>query len=338
MEKRIQLLLLLLYAVIMTAGAQNSPATAPCKDSLYVFRFVATNDMFYIPWKGNDRELARLTEMIEAYRDDILAQRIPVFVDGWCTSQSDRENNLRTAAMRSNRVKSELILRASLKESCFVTHNHVDVYEGLKDVVTVVLRVPVEETVQEIAPAQPENTAGEAQPKEPATPEVAKKEPGKQPAPQQKPQEAVSELPSALPPPETYCFAVRTNLLYDAFLMPTIGMEWRVNPDWGIKLDGSSRGGAESRTKCRKCGCSTLKYAGTCSATDAFMWEHPAATASTTFINTPSATSFPNTRAIRAWCGARVLPSATSYVYPGISPWISTSDWVMPASTTTLSA
>ena len=32
---------------------------------------------------------------------------------------------------------------------------------------------------------------------------------------------------------------LRTNLLYDAFLLPTIGVEWRVSPDWGIKLDGS---------------------------------------------------------------------------------------------------
>lgn len=36
-----------------------------------------------------------------------------------------------------------------------------------------------------------------------------------------------------------YRFAVRTNLLYDAFLQPTLGVEWRVNPDLGIKLDGS---------------------------------------------------------------------------------------------------
>lgn len=252
MKKRIPLLLLLIYATIVTAGAQNSPATVPCANSLHVFRFVAANDMFYIPWKGNDRELARLTEMIEAYRDDILAGRLPVFVDGWCTSQPDRETNLRTAATRSNRVKSELILRAKLKEDCFVTHNHADAYEGQKDIVTVVLRIPVKETVQETAPVQPKNTATEAETREAAIPEAPEKEPGKQSAAQQKPQEAVSELPSALPPPETYHFAVRTNLLYDAMLLPTIGMEWRVNPDWGIKLDGSLAWWGGSKDKVQK--------------------------------------------------------------------------------------
>ncbi|MBC5614548.1 DUF3575 domain-containing protein [Bacteroides hominis] len=239
MKQRISLFIFLLYAAIVTAGAQNSPATAPCADSLHVFRFVAANDMFYVPYKGNDRELARLTEMIEAHRDDILARRIPVLVDGWCTSHPDRKTNLRTAATRSNRVKSELILRATLKEDCFVTHNHADAYEGQKDIVTVILRIPVKETVREVTPVQPKDTAEEVKTKEPATPEVSKKEAGGQPAAQQKPEEAVSELPSVLPPPETYRFAVRTNLLYDAVLLPTIGVEWRVSPDWGIKLDGS---------------------------------------------------------------------------------------------------
>ena len=40
-------------------------------------------------------------------------------------------------------------------------------------------------------------------------------------------------------PSNPYCFAVRTNLLYDAFLMPTLGVEWRVNRHIGIKVDGS---------------------------------------------------------------------------------------------------
>ena len=36
-----------------------------------------------------------------------------------------------------------------------------------------------------------------------------------------------------------YRFAVRTNVLYDAFLLPTVGVEWRMNENVGIKLDGS---------------------------------------------------------------------------------------------------
>ena len=34
-------------------------------DTTYTFRFVPREDMFYVPWNGNDTELARLLECIE---------------------------------------------------------------------------------------------------------------------------------------------------------------------------------------------------------------------------------------------------------------------------------
>lgn len=36
-----------------------------------------------------------------------------------------------------------------------------------------------------------------------------------------------------------YSFALRTNLLYDALLLPTLGVEWRASKNIGVKLDGS---------------------------------------------------------------------------------------------------
>jgi len=36
-----------------------------------------------------------------------------------------------------------------------------------------------------------------------------------------------------------YSFDLRTNLLYDVMLTPTLGAEWHISPTWGIKLDGS---------------------------------------------------------------------------------------------------
>ena len=234
MKRMIPVLLFLLCATLVTAGEQKSPATAPGTDSLYVFRFVAENDMFYIPWRGNDSELARLVETVTAHRDGILAGQIPVAVDGWCTSYPDRETNLRTAATRSNRVKSELILRAALKENCFVTHNHAEAYEGEKDIVTVILRIPAKTTVKETVPAQTKDTVTVS-----VARETEKKEPNGQTAVQQQPEQPLSEPLPVVSQPETYRFALRTNLLYDAFLLPTLGVEWRVNRGWGVKLDGS---------------------------------------------------------------------------------------------------
>jgi len=33
--------------------------------------------------------------------------------------------------------------------------------------------------------------------------------------------------------------SIRTNLLHDAFLVPSLGVEWRIAPQWSVKLDGS---------------------------------------------------------------------------------------------------
>ena len=38
---------------------------------------------------------------------------------------------------------------------------------------------------------------------------------------------------------DTYLLGLRTNLLYDALALPTLGIEWRISPAMGIRLDGS---------------------------------------------------------------------------------------------------
>lgn len=53
-------------------------------------------------------------------------------------------------------------------------------------------------------------------------------------------------------PTNPYCVAVRTNLLYDAFLLPTLGVEWRVSDRWGVKLDGSRSWWGDSHGKVQK--------------------------------------------------------------------------------------
>ena len=55
-------------------------------DSVYVFRFVPDSDMFYVPYGGNDTELARLEECIGNHRTDILDGKLPLYVDGYSTA------------------------------------------------------------------------------------------------------------------------------------------------------------------------------------------------------------------------------------------------------------
>ena len=111
-------------------------------DTTYVFRFVPTDDMFYVPFGGNEAELERLENCVERYYDEIRAGSMPLRVDGYSHSESGRQANLRTARLRSNRVKSELITRQGLTEDCFITKNHA----GKGDYVTVRLTIPKDET------------------------------------------------------------------------------------------------------------------------------------------------------------------------------------------------
>ena len=141
----------LLSLLLFPAMAQEKPDTA-----VYTFRFVPQKDMFYVPFDGNEMELARLLECIESHRTDVLDGSLPLHVDGYCNSLDSERENLRIAAIRSNRVKSELIVRGGIKEECFITKNHAA--DG--DFVIVRLSVPVPEASAAETDAQ--RKAGEA--------------------------------------------------------------------------------------------------------------------------------------------------------------------------------
>ena len=236
--KKILFIIVLFASLGCVTVRADEQAKIP-QDSVYLFRFVQGRDMFYIPWQGNGRKLSALTELISTYRSEILAGKIPVTVNGYCTSMPAPAENLHTAAIRSNRVKSELILHAGLREECFVTRNHVAAYKGMADVVTVTLRIPVAEQENAIQSEQEKPAVKETVAEAPKTETVAP-----QPTAKEQPAAPVTEpvtetVPETPAPVRPYHFAVRTNVLYDAMLLPTLGVEWRINPNIGVKLDGS---------------------------------------------------------------------------------------------------
>ena len=146
MSRKITFLTLFLWLMTVTF-----PVIAQQKaDTTYTFRFVPQKDMFYVPWNGNDTELARLLECIENNKTTILDGKLPLLVDGYCNSLGGEAENLATAKIRANRVKSELITRAKIKEENFITHNHAT--GG--DFVIVRLTVLVKETAVTDAEAE----------------------------------------------------------------------------------------------------------------------------------------------------------------------------------------
>ena len=228
MSRKITFLTLFLWLMTVTF-----PVIAQQKaDTTCIFRFVPQKDMFYVPWKGNDTELARLLECIENNKATILDGKLPLLVDGYCNSQSSEVKNLATAKIRANRVKSELIIRAKIKEENFITHNHAT--EG--DFVTVRLTVPVKETAVTDAEAEARRKAEEA--RLAAEPTVAgRRERQKTEAAAQ--QNTLADTPSETQITTDYHLSLRANLLRWATLTPDLGLEWRICPSWGIAVNGS---------------------------------------------------------------------------------------------------
>ena len=241
MSKRI--LFFILFSWLAPAAF---PAFAQQKaDTTYTFRFVPQKDMFYVPWNGNDTELARLLECIENNKATILDGKLPLLVDGYCNSLGSEAENLATAKIRANRVKSELIIRAEIKEENFITRNHAT--EG--DFVTVRLTVPVKGTAATDAEARrkAETERLEAEKRaeqerlaeEQRKAEEARLAAEKAEAEKTAQQNTLADTPSETKITTDYHLSLRANLLRWATLTPDLGVEWRICPSWGIAVNGS---------------------------------------------------------------------------------------------------
>ena len=243
MSRKITFLTLFLWLTAVTFPVIAQQNT----DTTYTFRFVPQKDMFYVPWNGNDTEFARLLECIENNRTTILDGKLPLYVDGYCNSLGSKTENLATAKIRANRVKSELITRAEIIEENFITRNHAK--EG--DFVTVRLTVPVKETAVKDAEAEArckaEAERQEAEKRaeqERLAEEQRKAEEARLAAEKAEAEKAALQNTLAGTPSETkitndYHLSLRANLLRWATLTPDLGLEWRICPSWGIAVNGS---------------------------------------------------------------------------------------------------
>ena len=243
MSRKITFLTLFLWLTAVTFPVIAQQNT----DTTYTFRFVPQKDMFYVPWNGNDTEFARLLECIENNRTTILDGKLPLYVDGYCNSLGSKTENLATAKIRANRVKSELITRAEIIEENFITRNHAN--EG--DFVTVRLTVPVKETAVKDAEAEArckaEAERQEAEKRaeqERLAEEQRKAEEARLAAEKAEAEKAALQNTLAGTPSENkittdYHLSLRANLLRWATLTPDLGLEWRICPSFGIAVNGS---------------------------------------------------------------------------------------------------
>ena len=250
MLKRVLILSVLFLSAARPLAAQDGA------DTTYVFRFVPEQDMFYVPYKGNAEELARLETCVEQHKAAILAGGMPLHVDGYCNSAATAADNLAVARLRSSRVKSELITRSGLTEGCFITRNH----SGEGDYVTVRLTVHKadadseavgrERAEQERAAAEQAERQRIEQQKQEQERIAREKEQARLAAEQARADslaaadsmaKAEAERLSAgkSEDADSYTLSLRANLLRWATLTPDLGLEWRISPSVGVMVNGS---------------------------------------------------------------------------------------------------
>lgn len=267
---KLKLLCLPLLLTILALGASGQATTTATGDRVVTFKFQPGQDMFYIPYGGNDEELNRLYSLVDEYRTEITNGTIPIHVDGYCASGETPEAGFKIAVTRSNRVKSEVITHKGLSEEHFVTNNHTTAFrdaEGRahRDMVVVTLRIPAKTELRDDT-AEQERLAREREAAERARLEQQQREKAEREriereraraeaecaAREQAERDALLSQTEPAAPTKPYCFAVRTNLLYDAFLVPNLGLEWRVNRHVGVQVNYGGSYWGDSHGKVQK--------------------------------------------------------------------------------------
>lgn len=218
---------------LFSAGDVSQPRIHS-KDSVIIFRFIPGNLMFYdSPKLGFNESLLKSVDLINRYKEDITAGKAVVVVHGFCSSFGSEEKNRAAAKNRSNQVKSYFITNYWMKEEYYKTRNHTTPYNGRRDIVAI-LGIeylpgyePVEEKPECIAFALDSSSgipvpAAETVPVDMSyTPQPYVVEPKK------------SRSPFYLP------LILKSNLIYDAMLAPSLEIEYVINDRWSAAVETS---------------------------------------------------------------------------------------------------
>jgi Hemolysin activation/secretion protein len=230
-----KLLLANLFALLLAVPCYGQSVN---DEQVVTFQFRAEKDMFSVSEGSNRSELQRLNTLVEQYRSEINNGEMPVYVNGYCTSLNSEDENLATARIRSNRVKSQLITTQKLKEPHFITLNQAIAYQGNNNMVTVTLRIPQKEEAIAYNESAPEEV------KETQTVQIedVAQSQSQESGPQASGEPQIIEEPLAAHnlPLSTYHLPLffRTNLLHWLAGVPNVGFEYQVCENIGLLLNG----------------------------------------------------------------------------------------------------
>ncbi|WP_418495854.1 DUF3575 domain-containing protein [Coprobacter sp.] len=250
--KNIVYILILLLVTVQVSQGQNREKgkNVPfCSDTAILFRFVPKRLMFYSPYNGNEKAISEAMKLLRMHRKAIVNGDAVIRIQGFCQSYPTEKENLAAAKNRSNQVKSYFITHLGMKESYYRTSNEAIPYKGMRDIVALVdieyLSVPdaINDSVLEI---RTRNEAVISQ-RIPVRVDTIPLESVMEfdPIAEQDIAKALEAKPLFENEPISKRFrrniplSVKTNLLYDVILLPSLEFEYRFNKHWSVNLEGT---------------------------------------------------------------------------------------------------
>lgn len=242
MRKSVSIFILIFVIVQVSWGAVNGDTVRVHADTVILFRFAPQRLMFYSPYRGNEVAIGEAMALIESHRAAIVRGDAVIRIRGFCRSYPSLRENLAAAKNRSNQVKSYFITHMGMREAYYRTSNEAVAYRGMGDIVALVgieyrdaALVPVPDSVPEACVRSlPEVIPhrGVSLPVEPLVlvPDIDSMgwSAGAAVAGGQ-----VRRARRVIP------LSIKSNLLYDAVLMPSLELEYRFNRRWSVNLEGT---------------------------------------------------------------------------------------------------
>lgn len=219
-------------------------------DSVILFRFVPGKLMFYSPFKGNDKSIIAAEQLIERHREEITSGNAWVFIQGFCGSYGSEKENLRAAKNRTNQVKSWFITHYGMKEEYYRTRNSSQSYQGIRDVVALMgIRyaegydpLAKERALQARRDSLERLRADSLEALELARQEQIRLD-SLRLAEELRRQRIADSLAVAQATPELVYVStpwyIKSNLIYDVLLMPSLEIEYRFNDRWSAAVEGN---------------------------------------------------------------------------------------------------
>lgn len=250
--KNIVYILILLLVTVQVSQGQNREKgkNVPfCSDTAILFRFVPKRLMFYSPYNGNEKAIPEAMKLLRMHRKAIVNGDAVIRIQGFCQSYPTEKENLAAAKNRSNQVKSYFITHLGMKESYYRTSNKAMPYKGMRDIVALVdieylsVSDAINDSVLEI---RTRNEAVISQ-RIPVRVDTIPLESVMEfdPIAEQDIAKALEAKPLFENEPISKRFrrniplSVKTNLLYDVILLPSLEFEYRFNKHWSVNLEGT---------------------------------------------------------------------------------------------------